>query len=153
MNNPELSKLQSLCARSEQAPYDIFQKALKMGLDSDTAQSLVDQLVSDNFLNTERYAQAFVNDKFRFEHWGRIKISYALRTKQIPDHDISIALEEKIDDDEYLETCCDLLRSRMRGMSLPLSPNDRARLYRYLAQRGFESEVIGRALSTLISQL
>ena len=59
---------------------------------------------------------------------------------------ISEAMEERIDEEEYQTVCSELLKGRMRGMSLPLSPNDRARLYRFLAQRGFESSVISRAM-------
>lgn len=150
MNNEQIkSHLEGLCARSEQAPQDMLQKAVRLGLDPEEAEELIEQLKEEHYLDASRYAMAFVNDKFRFEHWGRVKISYALRNKGIDDSVISIALDEKIDPEDYLETCCNLMQSRMRGMELPLSQNDRARLYRFLAQRGFESSVISRAFDTL----
>lgn len=150
MNKEQIkSHLEGLCARSEQAPHDMLQKAIRLGLEPEEAEELIEQLIEEHYLDASRYAMAFVNDKFRFEHWGRVKISYALRNKGIDDSVISIALDEKIDPEDYLETCCNLMQSRMRGMELPLSQNDRARLYRFLAQRGFESSVISRAFDTL----
>ena len=141
-----LNKAAALCSQSEKAPKDIYEKALAWGLDEDDAERLVQYLTDEHFLSAERYAHAFVGDKFRFEHWGRIKISYALRAKGIDDSLIDIALEDKIDPDEYLETCRELLASKRRTLSDPLTPNDRAKLFRFAAQRGFETSVISRAL-------
>ena len=46
--------------------------------------------------------QAFVRDKYRFNQWGRVKISQALRMKKIPADVIAEGLEE-IDEREYVE--------------------------------------------------
>lgn len=141
-----LNRAASLCSQSERAPQDIYQKALDWGLSEDDASRLIAYLTQEHFLDERRFALAFVGDKFRFDHWGRIKISYALKMKGISSSIISEAIEERIDEEEYQTVCAELLKGRMRGMSLPLSPNDRARLYRFLAQRGFESSVISRAM-------
>lgn len=141
-----LNRAASLCSQSERAPQDIYQKALDWGLSDDDASRLIAYLTQEHFLDERRFARAFVGDKFRFEHWGRIKISYALRAKGISSAIVSEAMEERIDEEEYQSACDELLKGRMRGMSLPLSQADRARLYRFLAQRGFESSVISRAL-------
>lgn len=146
-----LNRAAALCSSCERCPSDINAKALSWGLSEPDAARLVAALVKDNFLNEERYARAFVNDKFRFQHWGRTKIRYALHAKGISDALISLALEDAIDDDCYLDDCIQLLRQRMRGMALPLSQADRARLYRFAAQRGFETSVISRALSGVVS--
>lgn len=144
-----LNRLASLCSKSEKSPQEIYSKALASGLSLGEAERLVAFLKQEDYLSEERYAAAFVSDKFRFEHWGRIKIAYALRGKGIDDSAISTALEEKIDEEEYLETCNDLLQQRARGMNRPFSQPDRVRIYRFLAQRGFESEIISQALSRL----
>lgn len=141
-----LTRAATLCSSSERCPSEVHAKALAWGLAESDADRLVVALKRENFLNEERYVHAFVSDKFRFQHWGRTKIRYALRAKGISDTLITSALDEVIDNDTYLEDCLALLRQRMRGMSLPLDPRDRARLYRFAAQRGFEAGVISRAL-------
>lgn len=147
-----LNRAASLCSQSEKAPQDIYRKALTWGLDEPDAERLVARLIEEHFIDEKRYARAFVNDKFRFAHWGRVKVSAALRAKGIPENIISIAFDEKIEEEDYLQTCRDLLANRMKGMSLPLSQPDCARLFRFAAQRGFEMSVISRALSDLLSQ-
>lgn len=147
-----LLRASSLCSQCEKAPQDIYEKALAWGLTEQESARLVARLIEENFLNEERFARAFVNDKFRFAHWGRIKVTYALRAKGISDAAIQAAFEEKVEDEDYDETCRELLKNRMKGMNLPLSMQDRARLYRYAAQRGFESNVISRALSAITSE-
>lgn len=147
-----LSRAASLCATAERCPSDIHSKALSWGLSEDEVARLVAHLVQEKFLDEARYAHAFANDKSRFQHWGRTKIRYALRAKGISDTVINTALDSVIDDTEaYLDQCVTLLQGRMRGMSLPLSPQDRARLYRFAAQRGFESDIILRAVDRLLS--
>lgn len=146
-----LLRASSLCSQAEKAPQDIYEKAQTWGLPEEDAARLVARLIEENFLSEERFARAFVSDKFRFAHWGRIKVIYALRAKGISEAAINAALEEKVEEEDYAETCRDLLRARMKNMPLPLSMQDRARLYRYAAQRGFESGIISRALDAILS--
>jgi regulatory protein len=142
-----LQKAGALCSQSEKCPNDIFQKALSWGLSEKEAARLVGKLTDEGFLDEARYARAFVNDKFRFEHWGKIKIAYALRGKGIDDAFIDEAFDEKIDPEEYLQTCVELLSGKLRSIDQPLSQADRARLFRFAAQRGFETFVISKALT------
>lgn len=142
-----LNRAATLCSTSERCTSDIYSKALGWGLSEADAERLVAALISEKFIDESRYARAFVNDKYRFQHWGRTKIRYALRAKRIADSLIDAALAEVVDDEDYLDECLTLLRHRLRGMSLPLSTNDRARLYRFAAQRGFEPSVISKAMS------
>ena len=144
-----LTRAAALCSQSERCSGDIFTKARSWGLTEPEAARLVGYLTREGFLDEARYARAFVNDKFRFEQWGRVKISYALRAKGIDDNLIDEALDEKIDPDDYLATCVELLNKKMRTLELPLSPDDRARLLRFAAQRGFESYIISKALHNL----
>ncbi len=147
-----LNRAAALCSQSERCSGDIFTKARSWGLTEPEAARLVGSLTRDGFLDEARYAQAFVSDKFRFEQWGRVKICYALRAKGIDDRLIDEALDAKINPDDYLATCADLLNKKMRTLELPLSPADRARLIRFASQRGFESYIISKALHALSDQ-
>ena len=142
-----LQKAAALCSQAEKCPGDIFQKVLSWGLSEQEAARLVGALTREGFLDEARYACAFVSDKFRFDHWGKIKIAYALRAKGIDDALIDEAFDEKIDPEEYQQACVELLSAKLRTMDQPLSQADCARLFRFAAQRGFESFVISRALT------
>lgn len=144
-----LNRSASLCSMGEKCAADIFDKAVAWGLSEAEAGRLVEYLIDERFIDDHRFAHAFINDKFTYQHWGRVKIRYMLRQKGIDDAVINELMEEVIDEEAYIEACADTLRVKMRSIDLPLSPNDRARLYRFAAQRGFEPAIIGKALTSI----
>lgn len=144
-----LNRAASLCSAGERCSSDIFEKATEWGLTTDDAARLVDYLVEEHFVDDKRFTHAFVHDKYTYQHWGRIKIRYTLRQKGIEEAVINDMFEELITDEDYLEACVGVLSSKFRGMELPLSANDRARLYRFASQRGFEPSVISKACALL----
>ena len=136
----------SLCARSEYSPYDIMRKCRDWGLSEAEAESLVERLKEERFIDERRYVHAFVHDKLEYAHWGRVKIQFALRQKHLPDALISEALDEAAEPESYQDALVSLLRQKVARMPRPLSPQDRAKVYRYAASRGYEMDAIARAI-------
>lgn len=147
-----LNKICNYCGQAERAPQDVQQKLAAWEVEEGDIERIMEYLRKERFLDEQRFVHAFVNDKFTYERWGRIKIAYALRHKGITGAIVMNTMEDVIDEEKYVETLADLLKSKMRGMSLPLEQKDRAKLYRFAAQRGFESEVIGEAIRLNCSQ-
>lgn len=143
----------ALCARSEYSPYDIVRKCRDWGLSEAESESLVERLKEERFIDERRYVHAFVNDKLKYAHWGRVKIQFALRQKQLPDALICEALDEVMEPDSYQETLVSLLRQKMARMPRPLSPQDRAKVYRFAASRGYEMETIARAMEMVLNDV
>ena len=139
-----LKRMASLCAKSEQCTYDISTKLYKAGLSSDGREKIIRYLTDNRFLDDSRYARAFVGDKVRFSHWGRRKIAMALRAKRIDSATISEALET-IDPEEYMDILRKVAETKKRDMDLTDS-QQRAKLYRSLLARGFESSLISSIL-------
>ena len=144
-----LNRAAAYCSQAERAPLEVEQKLRGWEAQEEDIERIMQYLRTERFLDEERYVHAYVNDKFCYERWGRIKIAYSLRSKGVSDALVRNMMEEVIDEEKYLETLTDLMRQKMRGMKTPLLPNDRAKLYRFAAQRGFESGVVSRALSRL----
>lgn len=144
-----LNRAAQLCSKGEQCPSDIFEKVQEWGLPEVEAAKMVAYLTQEKYLDEARYVHAFVNDKYTYQHWGRMKIAYALRMKGIEEALIEENMEEIIDSDDYFETCSSLVTAKVKGMPLPLSQADRAKVFRFAAQRGFESSVISKALSLI----
>lgn len=145
-----LVRAATLCSRCEQSEADIRAKLATWGVSPGDADSIIDRLVRENYLNEERYARAFVRDKFRFGGWGKIKIAYALRQKHIAEAHIAEALEE-IGEDEYSEALLAALRIKFRSVKGRQPMQQRAALYRFAASRGYESSLISRTIATLLS--
>ncbi len=146
-----LQQLAAACARAEICPADALARLRRRGLSAGDAQKVVDELVDRGFIDPERYARAFAADKMRFAGWGRRKIAMALRVKRLAREHISEALDA-LDPDEYEERLTAILRSKMRSLAsaAPEPYELRRKLYAFAAGRGFESDLISRAVRAVV---
>lgn len=144
-----LNRAAAYCSRAERAPRDVEQKLHDWEVDEADIERVMEYLRRERFLDDERFVHAFINDKYTYERWGRIKITYALRQKGYSGNIVSNMLDDVIDPEHYAETLTELMRGKMRGMHRPLSPADRMKLCRFAAQRGFEGDVTSSVLRRL----
>lgn len=136
-----LSRLAALCSRGEQAESDLREKLRKWDIAPADADRIIRRLKEENFLSDERYARAFVRDKWRFNGWGRIKIAHALRQKRIAPQWIDQALDDEIDTEAYHDTLMHLMQAKLRTVASREPQAARAALLRFAASRGFESDL------------
>lgn len=141
MNSEEydqiLQRMMSVCSKNEKCAYDIEQKLKKNNLPDDKIEKIISDLQESDFINHIRYTEAFVNDKLRFNHWGRRKIAHALRTKNIDEKIINQKLEE-IDPQLYEEILNDELEKKISSMGEITDKTGKEKVVRYLLQKGFE---------------
>ena len=135
-----MNRAAALCARCEQAPGDMREKLIKWGLSGDDAGQIISQLTEQGFINEQRFARAFVKDKFAFNGWGKIKISHQLRLKGISSEAIDEAMAA-IDDEEYRSRLTELLRAKWRTVMEREPRAAWAAMMRFAASRGFETSI------------
>lgn len=135
-----MNRAAALCARSEQAPADIRDKLHKWGLSACDASQVLQALMQQGFLDEQRYARAFVKDRFAFNGWGRIKIAHQLRLKGIPSTAIDPAMDA-IDESQYRQRLIDLLRAKWRTLSGREPRSAWAAMMRFAVSRGFETSL------------
>lgn len=142
--------LTAWCARAERSPRQVRQKLTKLGVqDSLQGEELENALLAADFLNPDRFVQAFVRDKFHLQGWGRRKIQHALRQEGLPPERIEPALEALIGPAEQSELIDRQLARQLRKLGLaagPLSQKDLGRVSRHLQQKGHPWEAIQAAL-------
>ena len=136
------------CARQECSRRDISTKLVGKGATAAEACEVVDRLVGEGFIDDARYARAFVADKFRFEHWGRVKISYMLHLKGLPDNVVDEALQQ-IDEAQYAETLKDFLEGKLRTVRAATPYALRQKVARAAISRGFEPDLVFQVLDLL----
>jgi regulatory protein len=100
------------CAYQERSHQEVKNKLYELGLNSSDADELLTYLITEGFLNEERYAKLFAGGKFRIKHWGRIKIVHALESKGLSRNCIRIGLKE-IDEDDYVLTLKRLISEKV----------------------------------------
>jgi regulatory protein len=141
-----LAKARNFCTYQERCQQELRDKLYDWKAKPDEVEETISAMISEGFLDEERYAKAFAGGKFRIKKWGRRKIIYALKAKQISDYCIKKGLLE-IDEDDYLETLKSVLISRDRNYN-SVGPIKQKLLATYLIGRGFESELVWKTIKT-----
>ena len=154
MNKPltpdqALNRAAALCARCEQAPADIREKLLKWGLNSGETSQVLGRLIEQGYIDERRFARAFVNDRVRFNGWGRIKIAHQLRLKGISSEVIDEAMT-LIDEEQYRQRLLELLQVKWRSVSGRESRTAWTAMMRFAASRGFEAGIAGDCVKQVI---
>ncbi len=142
-----LAKAEHYCAYQERAQQEIRDKLYEWGLWSVEVEELISELIQTNFLNEERFTQAYVSGKFSIKHWGKIKIKQGLKLKRIPDKMIQRALNS-IDHDEYLKTIQALAEKKAPLIKEKDAFKHQYKLVSYLMGKGFERDLIILVLKT-----
>jgi regulatory protein len=139
-----LEKIKKWCAYQERSQYDARKKLMEYGLQPDEAEAIIADLISENYLNEERFATAYASGKFRMKGWGRNKIRSGLRLHRVSEACIKSALE-KIDDAEYIAVLEKLIAKKMKL----LKGDERKKGYAvlsHLVSKGFESDLAAEHL-------
>ncbi|MBK8847765.1 MAG: RecX family transcriptional regulator [Bacteroidetes bacterium] len=134
-------KISRYCAYQERCHQEVRTKLLALGARGQALEEMMVQLISENFLNEERFAGEFANGKFRQKKWGRLKIRHALQAKEISDYCISKALAA-LDQAEYLETLQALIRKERNQLQELDYFIQNDRISKSLTAKGFEPELI-----------
>lgn len=143
-----LNRAASFCATAEHCRSEVTEKLQKWEVDAEDYNRILEYLLRENYLDEGRYAKLFVRDKYRINKWGRIKIEYSLRQKRVEQSAIFDALDT-IDEELYLENLSDLLQAKRRSIKAKDPYDERAKLFRFAASRGFDSDEIKRILKQM----
>lgn len=145
---PHLTKMAHYCSMQERAISEVVLKLRSASLSADDVDHIIERLKKEGFLDEFRYAKAFVNDKFKLNGWGRVKIAYALRMKQVDSEAIEEALGQ-IGDEDYQNLLSILVSKKMKEVK-STSPQDRNnKVARFLLQRGFEPDWVWNAIQSI----
>lgn len=102
---------------------------------------IIVELIEENFLNEERYAIQFVRGKFKIKHWGRNKIKYELKSKQISPINITKALVV-IDEDGYITQIEKEFNSYLNKLKSGSQLQKKYKTQNHLLRKGFELNYI-----------
>jgi regulatory protein len=144
-----LQKIKHFCSYQERSHREVKEKLYGFGMYKEETEALLSQLIEENYLNEERYAIAFAGGKFRTKQWGRIKIKYELKQRQVSEYCIKKGLAS-IAADEYEKTLQKLFHDKQN--SLIAEKNiliKKQKIQSYLIQKGFEHELISNLLKKM----
>ncbi len=136
-----LQKLKHYCAYQERCHQEVKEKLYNLGVWKKEHDEIMATLIEENYLNEERFAIAFAGGKFRIKQWGRVKIKYELKQKQVSEYCIKKALKQ-IDENEYLKVLNKLAKAKYAALKTEQYLVRKKKAMDYLMGKGFEMELV-----------
>ncbi|MCF8335824.1 MAG: RecX family transcriptional regulator [Bacteroidales bacterium] len=133
-----LSRAQRLCSKKEKCEFDLRKKLHQWGVTEREMEKVIKSLKAYDFINHRRYATSFANDKLQFNHWGKKKIEYALRSKNIEAEYIQEAING-IPEEEYDRILYKEIEKKNNSLRTNVKSERKKKICNYLLQKGFES--------------
>lgn len=140
-------KLSALCALGEHCCHELQQKMRRWELPESVQERILSRLVKERFVDEERFAHAFVRDKFRYNHWGKMRILQELKLRHIATKHIENALKE-IEDEDNLSTLKAIIQKKRPSVKGKTPYEIRAKLIRFALGRGFAMDDIEKVVGT-----
>lgn len=147
--NAARAKAGHYCSYQERSQQEVRDKLYEWGLHSNAVENIISGLIGDNFLNEERFANAYAIGKFRQKGWGKLKIKQGLKLKQVPDVLIKKALQTIVDDD-YIAMLQKVLAKKVAFVTEKDAYKRKYKLQQYAIGRGYESDLVADVLRELV---
>lgn len=143
-----LQKARHYCGYQERCHQEVKEKLYSFGLRERDVDQALATLVEENYLNEERFAIQFAGGHFRLKQWGRVRIRYTLKQKQVSDYCIKTALAA-IDEEDYLKTLEKLAIEKWETLTGETGFVRRGKLQEFLVRKGYEQDRIAAAIGRL----
>jgi len=131
-----LQKLMNYCVYQDRCHKEVEEKLDKLGMQEEAKAYIIHELIQHDFLNESRFVKSFIRGKFKSKQWGKQKIKYHLKQKNIPqrliDQNMSV-----IDENAYQNTIRELIQKKV-GNKKKVSLKDKQKVIRSLQTKGYE---------------
>jgi len=141
-----LQKLKHYCGYQDRSHSEVKEKLYSLGVWKKDHDEIMAALIEENYLNEERFALAFARGKFRMKQWGRVKIKYELKQRQVSEYSIKKALKQ-IDEEEYMTSLKKLAEDRYASLKGEQYLVRKKKTIDYLMQKGYETGLIQIAMN------
>jgi regulatory protein len=138
--------LSALCAQAEHCQWEMTEKMRRWELTEEAQARVMQRLVSERYVDDERYARAFVKDKVRYNKWGRRKVEQALWQKHI-DESVRQQVLDEVDDDEYISILRPMLQQKRKSTKASSDYELNGKLIKFAMSRGFTMDIIKQCVN------
>ena len=132
-----LNRVAAYCSTAEHCQAEIAEKLQRWGIAYDAIDRIINRLEQEKYIDEERFCRAFINDKYRFAKWGKMKIGQALQLKKISSSVYWPYLNE-IDEEEYHAVLQKLLAAKRKSVRAESEYELNGKLVRFALSRGFD---------------
>jgi len=147
-----LIKAQNICSQQEKCESDIRKKLFAWKANPVDFDNIIILLKEDKFIDEQRYAISFAKEKFKFSKWGKIKIEYNLKQKNIPSEFILNAIDE-INEKDYDLILEKELYKKLKAIKGTDEYTIKTKLLRYALSKGYENGKVFDMVSSILSKV
>ena len=144
-----LERAQKYCAYRERCQMETRAKLKEFGASHDVAEEIISLLITKGFLNEQRFSQFFCSGKFRYNSWGRVRITRELEKRQISSYCIAVGLEE-ISEEEYITELKRLITIKVNEQKTETQIVKKNRIAQYCIRKGYESNLVWAEVNKLL---
>lgn len=128
-------------SRRDYSYSELYNKLKKYSTDLDAIKSVVDEMVSNKYLNEERFIENFIYSKSK--KYGSLKVKHLLQAK-VSDQELVNDIYQEAEIDE-LAVARQIWERKFKGEVIT-NANDRAKQIRFMLSRGFSLDLILKLL-------
>ena len=140
--NHWLAKAMRYCAYQDRSIYEIKQKMNEWAVPENRQSALIEALISDRFLDENRFIEAFIRGKFFHLQWGKRKILQQLFYHQISASQVEPIWRQAIGEEDYRDVIEALILKKKKQWSA-LSPLlQKQKTIAFLQGKGYDYEDI-----------
>jgi len=139
-------KAARFCAYRERTQQEVRDKLYQYGLDGEQVEELISELITEGFINEERFAKAYAGGKFRLKNWGKLKIERGLEQHGLTAYCIAKGLDS-IESDDYQSTLKKLALQKWQRLSETDIFIKKHKTANFLIGKGFEPDLVWSHLS------
>ena len=141
-------KMQYYCSYQERSHSEVLRKIKTYSPKHEEINSIISDLIKEDYLNETRFAKTFTRGKFNFKNWGKNRIKLELKKRNISEKNIELGLKE-IDNKDYEKKFDDLfeyISSKHKNLG---KLNRKKKVFDYLQYRGWENDKIFKKINEL----
>jgi regulatory protein len=142
--------IQKYCALQERCHQEVRFKLIEHGIYGDLLEELIADLISNDFLNEERFAKTYARGKFRMKNWGRNKIMHELKLRKVSNYCINEALKE-IDENDYIQILEKIIEKKITSATFKNQFDRLKKLTDFALSKGYEYEIIQDVIKKIVT--
>lgn len=144
-----LNRVASYCSRAERSEFAVRKKLLTWELPDDAIKRIIDRLKKEKYLDDTRFVRSFINDKLRFNKWGKTKIVFELKKLNISSSIYDPILDE-LAGDEFEKQLIHILSIKVKSMKAKNEYDKKTKLIRFALGRGFTMDLSIKCVNKLL---
>jgi len=144
-----VAKIQRYCAYQERSHKEVKTKLFEYGLYASQVDEIISQLITDGFLNEQRFAKAYAGGKFRMKKWGRLKIKNELEFLGLTKKCIQQGLKE-LEGPDYSKTLKQVIEKKAAALKEENPFRKRDKVARFAIGKGYEPELVWSLVKELL---